>query len=79
MDAWLDRWTTALGERPVTAEELAAMLRLSRRVAHGVERRLAPLSTFVAGLHVGRRVAEGADPADALAEIEGAADGLLPE
>jgi hypothetical protein len=79
MDPWLERWASALGERPVSAEEFGAMLRLSRRVAHGVERRLAPLSAFVAGLHIARRVAEGADPADALGEIEKAADALLPE
>jgi uncharacterized protein DUF6457 len=79
MDEWLDRWATALGERSVSAEEFGAMLRLSRRVAHGVDRPLAPLSTFVAGLHVGRRMAEGVDPADALDEIEKAADTLLRE
>lgn len=79
MDEWLDRWTEALGERPASKEEIGAMLRLSREVAHGVERKLAPLSTYIAGVHVGRRVAEGADAAEALAEVRAAADRLLPE
>jgi len=48
-------------------------------VAHGVERRLAPLSTYLAGIHVGRRLAEGATPAEALTEVRRAADALLVE
>ena len=79
MDDWLDRWAEALGERPVRSEEIGAMLRLSREVAHGVERKLAPLSTYLAGIHVGRRAAEGAGFADALEEIKAAAATLLPE
>jgi len=79
MDEWLDRWANALGERAVSGEEVGAMLRLSREVAHAVERRLAPLSTYLAGIHVGRRLAEGATPAEALTEVRRAADALLVE
>jgi Domain of unknown function (DUF6457) len=78
MDDWLERWAEELGERPLTNEEIGAMLRLSREVAHGVERKLAPLSTYLAGIHVGRRMAEGASEADALAEVLAAGDRLLP-
>ena len=58
--------------------QIGAMLRLSRDVAHEVERKLAPLSTFVAGLHVGRRTAEGASPTEALQEVEEAAARMVP-
>jgi hypothetical protein len=79
MDEWLDRWAAALGERPLDSDEIGAMLRLAREVAHGAERKLAPLSTYLAGIHVGRRLAEGADAALALGEVRAAADEFLPE
>lgn len=79
MDEWLDRWAEALGERPVESEEIGVMLRLSREVAHGVERKLAPLSTYLAGLHVGRRLLEGADLRDVIGEVRAAATRLVPE
>ncbi len=78
MDDWLVEFARALGDRPPTREELGAMLMLSRQVAHGVERRYAPLSTFVAGMHIARRVAEGATEDEALAEVVRAARALLP-
>jgi hypothetical protein len=76
---WVDAFAEALGEPAVDREAIGAMLRLSRDVAHGVERKVAPVSTFVAGMHVGRRLAEGASPADALREVEAAASAALPE
>ena len=79
MDEWLDRWAEALGERTVSGEEIGAMLRLSRQVAHGVERKLAPLSTYLAGIHVGRRMAEGAGAGEAIGEVRSAADRVVPE
>jgi len=75
---WLDELTDALGEAPLDRAHIGAMLRLSREVAHGVDRKMAPVSTFVAGLHVARRVAEGAAAADALREVEDAAARLIP-
>jgi hypothetical protein len=77
--AWLEAFARALGERSPSREEIGSMLRLSRNVARGVERKMAPLSSFVAGLHVGRRSAEGADPLAALREVEDAASGLVPD
>ncbi len=76
---WLDRFAASLGERAPAREEIGAMLRISREVAHGVERKLAPLSTFVAGMHIGRRIAEGADRDQALGEVEEAVSALVPE
>jgi hypothetical protein len=78
MEDWLEEFARALGDRPPSREELGAMLRLSRQVAHGVERKFAPLSTFVAGMHVARRVTEGATEEEALAEVLAAAKALLP-
>ena len=69
MNEWLVRWAEALDERPITNEEIGEMLSLSRDVAHQVERKMAPLSSYLAGIHVGRRVAEGANAHDALEEI----------
>ena len=75
---WLDSLTEALGEPPVDRVHIGAMLKLSRDVAHGVERKLAPLSTFVAGLHVARRTGQGATPAEAVQEVLDAAAALTP-
>ena len=78
MDEWMDKLVAALGEEPLEAREMGAVLKLARDVAHGVERKLAPLSTFVAGVHVGRRIAEGSLKEDALAEAVAAARALIP-
>jgi Domain of unknown function (DUF6457) len=76
---WLDRLADALGERRIEPKELGAILKLSRQVAHGVERRLAPASAYLAGLYVGRETVEGTPPEDALAEVLAAAGAQLPE
>ena len=78
MDEWMDKLAAALGEEPMEAREIGAILKMARDVAHGVERRLAPLSTFVAGVHVGRRIAQGSPKEDALAEAVEAARALIP-
>lgn len=79
MDEWLDGFARALGERSLEPEEVGAMLALAREVAHGVERRLAPLASFVAGMHVQRRVMSGATVSEAVAEIRTAARTLIAE
>jgi hypothetical protein len=76
---WLGRLASELGEQPPGREEIGTMLRLSREVARGVERKLAPLTTFVAGMHVARRASEGVGRADALREVEAAVTALVPE
>lgn len=55
------------------------MLRLARDVAHRVERKLAPLSAFLLGASVARRVAQGVPRERAFAEALESARGLLPE
>lgn len=74
---WPRRYAMALGA-DLTEAEVEALLDLARDVAHGSERRFAPLSTFVAGRFVATRVAAGATPADALAEAVTVARSLLP-
>lgn len=54
MEAWIDRLATALGEEPLAPEEVEDLLAAAREVAHGVERRVTPLTTFLAGVAVGR-------------------------
>jgi hypothetical protein len=78
VDAWIDELATALGEEPVDAREAGAILKLARDVAHGVERKLAPLSTYLAGIHVGRRMAEGSSREQPLAEVLDASRALIP-
>lgn len=79
MDEWLDEAAAALGEGPVSGPEVGGMLRLAREVAHGVERRLAPLSTYLVGLHVGRLVAEGMTRQEALGSALDVLRPLIPE
>jgi len=78
VDEWMDKLAVALGEEPVDPKEMGALLKLARDVAHGVERKLAPVSTFVVGMHVGRRAAEGMPRTQALTEAVHAARALIP-
>ncbi|MDQ4129732.1 MAG: DUF6457 domain-containing protein [Actinomycetota bacterium] len=56
MSDWLRRYAVALGEEPLSSQEVAAILELARDVAHGTERRFAPLSAFLAGVHAAGRI-----------------------
>ncbi|MGQ0519930.1 MAG: DUF6457 domain-containing protein [Actinomycetota bacterium] len=74
MDPWLDRFADALDISPIDPAEAEALLDLARVVAHGTERRNAPLATYLAG----RWAAGGGDVARALqaaAELLPPADG----
>lgn len=77
-EEWLERLAGDLGGRPMSSREMGQVLKLARDVAHGVERKLAPLAAFLAGVHVGRRTAEGALPDEALAEAVRAAAAIIP-
>lgn len=59
-------------------EHADAVLDLARVVAHGSERRYAPLATFLAGQFVVARVEAGQSVAAALAEAQALAERLLP-
>ena len=74
----LDAWAAALRERLRLTDDdvpIAAVLDLTKVVAHGVARPAAPLGAFAAGLAAGRA---GADPAEiraALAAVAKLAEG----
>jgi uncharacterized protein DUF6457 len=78
VDDWMGRMARALGEEPLTPAEVGAILKLARDVAHGVERRGAPVSTFLAGVHVGRRSGAGESRQEALARALEVARDLIP-
>ena len=78
MENWIDDLATSLGEAPLTATETTELLGAAGDVAHRVERKMAPVSTFVVGCAVGRKLARGADRAETLAEILKQLESLLP-
>jgi hypothetical protein len=75
---WLDRLAQAFEVDAPTNQEIAAVLDAARDVAHGVERRITPVSTFLLGMHVERRVAVGTSREDALASSIAALRATLP-
>ena len=76
---WLDRLAEALGEEPLSSQESDRILRLSRDVAHRVERRATPLAAFVAGAALGRLLAEGAGRDAAFDQVLDAVIVRLPD
>ncbi len=71
-----DRYAQALGLR-LTEDEAEAVLDLARVVAHGSERRFAPLSTYLAGQLVAELRRTGVPASDALAEATAIAERTL--
>jgi hypothetical protein len=78
-DPWLDRLAASLGVDGIDAEERSLLLDVARDVAHGVERRITPLSTFLLGQAVERRRAAGASGQEALSTSIESLRSLLPE
>ena len=68
MDDWLDRFADALHVPRLDPAEVEAVLDLARVVAHGTERRNAPLAAYLAGR-------AGVEPDAALAQ----AAALVPD
>jgi hypothetical protein len=60
MTDWIDRLADGMGVQQLSAAESERLLRASRDVAHRVERRITPLSTFLLGMGVAARMANGA-------------------
>ena len=79
MEQWLSELAKALEVEPLTREEIGEILRAARLVAHGAERRLAPLSAYVIGRAVGERRAKGEDRSEAFAAAVRTVLELLPE
>jgi hypothetical protein len=78
MDDWLVRAATSLGVDPVDDDTQDRLLAAARDVAHGVERKLTPIATFLLGAAVERRMSSGEDRAAAvdaaIADLERAID-----
>jgi hypothetical protein len=62
----LERLAEALGVEPPTASETSEILSVARDVAHTLERRITPVSTYLLGISVQRRISGGASREDAL-------------
>ncbi len=71
-----DQYAEALGLR-LTEHEVEIVLDLARVVAHGSERRFAPLSTYLAGQFVAELCRTGIPVEEALAEAMAIAERVL--
>ncbi|CAN5260946.1 hypothetical protein BH20ACT24_BH20ACT24_06290 [soil metagenome] len=78
MGDWLSDLADVLEQAEVSRAEERAVLRFARDVAHGIERRLAPLSAYAVGVYVGRRTTQGAAAGEALHEAIAAAATIIP-
>jgi hypothetical protein len=79
MESWIDDLARALGEQPLTPDEVEMLLGVARDVAHGVERKITPLSTFLLGAAVGRRQGGGEERSEALGATLGTLRGTMPQ
>ena len=70
---------TSAADKEISIPDEESVLDFTRRVAHGSERKNAPLATFLAGWYVGTRVATGIDPEVAWQEAAQLGDGLLED
>ena len=78
MDNWIDELARGLGEAPLTSNEMTELLDAAGDVAHRVERKMTPLSTFVVGCAVGRKLASGAERIEALSQALRELESRLP-
>jgi hypothetical protein len=83
---WFQEYAAALEERlgrseptvHLPRESKNPILDLARIVAHGTERKNAPLAAYVAGRYVAARIAQGVEESGALAEALAAAEAITP-
>ena len=78
---WAQKYADALAlvsgqELAMTEGDAAAVLHLARLVAHGTERKNAPLAAFLAGMFVVSTSRTGASVSDALQQAVRVAEGL---
>jgi len=78
-DEWIQRLAERLDLEAPSQEETSRLLAAARDVAHGVERRVTPLSTFLLGRAVQARVAGGASGDQALTEVLELLENEIPE
>jgi uncharacterized protein DUF6457 len=79
MSEWIDELASRLELDPLSGTETKRALASSREVAHRVERRITPLSTYLVGLAVGRAMSQGEERDAAFARALGTLESLLPE
>jgi hypothetical protein len=79
MNDWIDRLAAEMSAEPLTPEETRELLAAARDVAHRVERKITPVSTFLVGLAVGSTTAGGGDRSAALGEALATLRAMLPE
>ena len=75
---WIDELASTLGEEPLTPSDRNALLGAARDVAHRVERKITPLSTYLLGEAAGRAQASGASRDEALRSVLDQLAGLIP-
>jgi hypothetical protein len=80
--SFADDYAAALGRAAMTEitlgpDEVEALLDLARDVAHGTERRFAPLVSYLAGQYVVARTRDGATVRQAVDEAVDVANRLL--
>lgn len=75
---WIYRLAEVMGERPLSGAETNLILGVAHDVAHLVERKVTPVSTFLLGLAVGRRLVEGGDRSEAIGLAVDEVRSLLP-
>ena len=75
---WLTQAAGTLSVEPLDDDSQERLLGAARDVAHGVERKLTPIATYLLGAAVERRVAAGEERSDAfaaaIADLERAID-----
>jgi len=69
MDEWLQRLSITIGVDPLTDEQAEELLVAARDVAHGVERKITPLATFLLGAAVQRQIGHGRTQEEALDQV----------
>lgn len=78
MNNWIDELARSLREAPLTSTEMTQLLDAAGDVAHRVERKKTPLSTFVIGCAVCRKLTSGVDRTEALGGTLKELEALLP-
>lgn len=86
MEEWFEQYASALEDRlgrsepgvHLSKQSRNPILTLARIVAHGTERKNAPLAAYMAGRYVSARTAQGMDEAAAVAEALEVAEEMTP-
>ena len=65
---WIEELAVSFGIDPLGPHEITDLLDAARDVAHGVERKVTPVATYLVGMAVQRKLAEGRPHGEALAE-----------